>query len=174
MDCQHCLHTQQQSGWFVARWSLPPTISTILWNFSIKGTNMLRRTWTGEELPYPVYHEKSSRYLHYNCFLFRFFFAYKSMALNMFCRVAELISDEFVGQIGETIKRDASHSSTRELDASAMRRNFPNSSVEAMTSHRIQSPMRRSSFVGLNMICDQKRTKKGNQSHSTWLVDSCF
>ena len=96
------------------------------------------------------------------------------MALNMFCRVAELISDEFVGQIGETIKRDASHSSTRELDASAMRRNFPNSSVEAMTSHRIQSPMRRSSFVGLNMICDQKRTKKGNQSHSTWLVDSCF
>ena len=82
------------------------------------------------------------------------------MALNMFCRVAELISDEFVGQIGETIKRDASHSSTRELDASAMRRNFPNSSVEAMTSHRIQSPMHRPSFVGLNMICDKNGPKR--------------
>ena len=56
--------------------------------------------------------------------------------------------------VWSSTKGDASHSSTRELDASAMRRNFSNSSVEAMTSPRIQSPMHRSSSVGLNMICD--------------------
>ena len=50
-------------------------------------------------------------------------------------------------------KCDAGKLATEQLDASALRRTFSNSSVEAMSSPKM-SPMHRSSSVGLNMISD--------------------
>lgn len=61
-------------------------------------------------------------------------------------------SDDSDTLVWSSTKGDVSSGSTRESDAS-MRRNFSNSSVDAMASPRM-SPMHRSSSVGLNMICD--------------------
>ena len=74
-----------------------------------QGAKMLRRTWTGEETPVAVPCQPVPRISRKELEVFAvqlvLVLAYKTMALNMFCRVAGLISDEFVGQIGETGSR---------------------------------------------------------------------